>query len=143
MPQVRHINVKVPVFVEHVYVNFVGKPVRKGEALFSGYSPELLAAQAEYQVALSTQKTLTGATGSPVDSGFLKASRRRLELWDMSEAAIKKLEQGGEPLRTLTFSSPIEGVVTKKDVVDGMKLDTGSMPYEVVDLRDPPVWCTA
>ncbi len=140
--RVRHVNVKVPVFVEHVYVNFVGKPVRKGEALFSGYSPELLAAQAEYQVALSTQQTLAGATGSATDnSSFLKASRRRLELWDMSEAAIRKLERGGEPLRTLTFSSPIEGVVTKKDVVDGMKIDAGSMPYEVVDLSK--VWVLA
>jgi Cu(I)/Ag(I) efflux system membrane fusion protein len=63
--RVRHINVKVPVFVEHVYVNFVGKPVRKGEALFSGYSPELLAAQAEYQVALSTQKTLSRVNREP------------------------------------------------------------------------------
>ncbi len=140
--RVRHINVKVPVFVEHVYVNFVGKPVRKGQALFSGYSPELLAAQAEYQVALSTQKALSGSMGSPIDSsGLLKASRRRLELWDMSGAAIKNLEQGGEPLRTLTFSSPIEGVVTKKDVVDGMKLDEGAMPYEVVDLSK--VWVLA
>lgn len=140
--RVRHINVKVPVFVEHVYVNFVGKPVRKGEALFSGYSPELLAAQAEYQVALSTQKTLAGSTESPLfdGGGLLKASRRRLELLDAG-GAIKRLEQGGEPLRTLTFSSPIEGVVTKKEVVDGMKLDAGAMPYEIVDLSK--VWVLA
>lgn len=140
--RVRHINVKVPVFVEHVYVNFVGKPVRRGDALFSGYSPELLAAQNEYQVALSTHAALAGSAQSPVDSSrLLKATRRRLELWDMSETAIKKLEQGGEPMRTVTFSSPIDGVVTKKDVVDGMKLDTGSMPYEVVDLSK--VWVLA
>lgn len=140
--RVRHIAVKVPVFVEHVYVNFVGKPVRKGEALFSGYSPELLAAQAEYQVALSTQKTLAGSTESPLfdGGGLLKASRRRLELLDAG-GALKRLDQGGEPLRTLTFSSPIEGVVTKKEVVDGMKLDAGAMPYEIVDLSK--VWVLA
>jgi Cu(I)/Ag(I) efflux system membrane fusion protein len=71
---------------------------------------------------------------------LLKASRRRLELLDAG-GAIKRLEQGGEPLRTLTFSSPIEGVVTKKEVVDGMKLDAGAMPYEIVDLSK--VWVLA
>lgn len=140
--RVRHVNIKVPVYVERVYVDFVGKPVRKGAALFSGYSPELLAAQEEYRIALSTQKSLSGSSGFSVDSsGLVAASRRKLELWDVPKSAIKRLEQSGQPLKSLTFHSPIAGVVIKKDVVEGMKLDEGAMPYEIADLSK--VWVLA
>jgi Cu(I)/Ag(I) efflux system membrane fusion protein len=44
-------------------------------------------------------------------------------------------------MRTLTVYSPATGVVTKKEVVDGMKLDAGAMPYEIVDLSS--VWVLA
>lgn len=140
--RVRHVNVKVPVYVERVYVNFVGKTVRRGAPLFSGYSPELLAAQEEYRLALRAQKSLSGSSGFSVDSsGLVAAARRKLELWDVPKSAIKRLEENGEPQRTLTFHSPIAGVVIKKDVVDGMKLDEGAMPYEIVDLSR--VWVLA
>lgn len=140
--RVRHVNIKVPVYVERVYVDFVGKPVKRGAPLFSGYSPELLAAQEEYRIALSTQKSLAASTEAPVDSsGLTAAARRKLELLDVPESAIKRIEAGGKALRALTFHSPIAGVVTKKDVVDGMKLDEGAMPYEIVDLSR--VWVLA
>lgn len=140
--RVRHVNVKVPVYVERVYVDFVGKPVRRGSPLFAGYSPELLAAQEEYRIALRTQKSLAASPVAPIDSsGLVAASRRKLELWDVPESAIKKIEEGGKSRRSLTFYSPIAGVVTKKDVVDGMKLDEGAMPYEIVDLSR--VWVLA
>lgn len=140
--RVRHVNIKVPVYVERVYVDFVGKPVRKGAALFSGYSPELLAAQEEYRIALSTQKSLSSSSGFSVDSsGLVAASRRKLELWDVPKSAIKRLEQSGQALKSLTFHSPIAGVVIKKDVVEGMKLDEGAMPYEIADLSK--VWVLA
>jgi Cu(I)/Ag(I) efflux system membrane fusion protein len=139
--RVRHVNVKVPVFVENVYVSFVGQAVRRGETLFSGYSPELLAAQAEYRVALTTQKTLTASTDAVMENDIVTAARKKLQLLDLPEAAIKRLDAGGEAQRTITFASPIEGVVTKKDVVDGMKLEMGAMPYEIVDLSN--VWVLA
>lgn len=140
--RVRHVNVKVAVYVERVYVDFVGKSVRRGAPLFSGYSPELLAAQEEYRIALRTQKSLAASSEAPVDtSGLVAASRRKLELWDVPESAIKKIEEGGKGLRSLTFHSPIAGVVTKKEVVGGMKLDEGAMPYEIVDLSH--VWVLA
>ncbi len=140
--RVRHVNVKVPVYVERVYVDFVGKPVRRGAPLFSGYSPELLSAQEEYRIALRTQKSLAASAEAPVDSsGLVAAARRKLELWDVPESAIRKLEEGGKSLKSLTFHSPIAGVVTKKDVVGGMKLEEGAMPYEIVDLSR--VWVLA
>ena len=49
---VHHVNIKVGGFVDTVYVDFVGKPVKRGERLFSIYSPDLLSVQQEYLLAL-------------------------------------------------------------------------------------------
>lgn len=141
--RVRHINLKVPGFVERIYVDFVGKRVKKGDPLFSIYSPELLSAQGEYLLALRTQRALSQAGGDAQRDGdaLVQAARRKLSLWDVPESTIGRIAQSGEPERTLTFHSPLAGVVTKKDVVEGMKLDAGAMPYEIVDLSS--VWVLA
>jgi Cu(I)/Ag(I) efflux system membrane fusion protein len=140
--RVRHINIKIPAYVEAIHVDFIGKPVRKGEPLFSLYSPELLSAQDEYLLAVKTQKSLAGA-GSLTGDGetLVAAARRKLQLWDIPESEIERLDRTGKPTKTLTIYSPISGVVTKKDVVEGMKLDAGAMPYEIVDLSQ--VWVLA
>jgi Cu(I)/Ag(I) efflux system membrane fusion protein len=140
--RVRHVNVKVPGFVERIFVNFVGKAVKKGDPLFDVYSPELLAAQEEYLLALRTRGSLSG--GGPLGAdgeALVEATRRKLALWDVPEKEIQRLARGGEPTKTLTFSSPVSGVVTKKDVVEGAKLEAGAMPYEIVDLST--VWVLA
>lgn len=141
--RVRHVNLKISGFVEKVFVDFVGRQVNKGEPLFSIYSPELLAAQEEYLLALRTQGALGNAgAGMQTDGDALvAAARRKLSLWDVPEAEIERLAQTREPLKALTFRSPVSGVVTKKDVVEGMKLEAGAMPYEIVDLST--VWVLA
>lgn len=139
---VRHINVKVSAFVEHIFVDFVGKPVKKGDPLFSIYSPELLSVQSEYLLARDTQKALGGSqlTGANGDD-LISAARQRLELWDIPTSEIRDLERTGKPKKALTLFSPISGVVTKKDVVQGMRLNVGDMPYEITDLSE--VWVLA
>jgi Cu(I)/Ag(I) efflux system membrane fusion protein len=141
--RVRHINLKVPGFVERIYVDFVGKKVRKGDPLFSIYSPELFSAQQEYLLALKTKDGLSNAKGAvahDVDS-LVSAARRKLALWDVPDSEIERVASTGTPEKTLVLNSPVAGVVTKKDVVEGMKLDAGAMPYEIVDLSS--VWVLA
>lgn len=121
--RVRRINVKVPGYVEHVFVDFVGKPVRKGQPLFELYSPEVLAAENEF---------LTASRGQ--SEGLVSAARRKLELWDVPEAELQRLEKEGTVSRAITFVSPVNGVVTRKELVEGTRLEVGAMPYEVVDL---------
>ena len=140
--RVRRVTVKVPAFVERVYVDFTGKAVKKGEPLFSVYSPELLAAQEEYLLALRTRQALSQTGGMASDGDALvAAARRKLQLWDVPEATLERLARTGEASRTLTLVSPISGVITKKDVVEGARLEIGATPYEVVDLSR--VWLLA
>ena len=141
--RVRHINLKISGFIERIYVDFVGKQVRKGDPLFSIYSPELLSAQEEYLLALKTRGALTQAGGRVGDDGeaLVAAARRKLSLWDIPQSEVDRIAKTGQPTKTLTFYSPLSGVVTKKDVVDGMRLEAGAMPYEIVDLSS--VWVLA
>jgi Cu(I)/Ag(I) efflux system membrane fusion protein len=141
--RVHHVNVKVNGFMERVYADFVGKPVRRGEPLYTIYSPELLSAQEEYLLALRTRQTIGGASAAMASDGdtLVRAARRKLELWDVPSSEIDRIETAGEPSRTLTFYSPASGVLTKKDVVPGMKVSAGDMPFEIIDLSH--VWVLA
>jgi len=140
--RVRRVTLKVPAFVERVYADFTGKPVQRGEPLFSVYSPELLAAQEEYLLALRTRQALGQAGGMASDGDALvSAARRKLQLWDVPAATLERLAETGEATRSLTLVSPISGVITKKDVVEGARLEVGATPYEIVDLSR--VWVLA
>jgi Cu(I)/Ag(I) efflux system membrane fusion protein len=138
--RVRKTNVKIEGFVERIFVDFVGQSVRKGQPLFSIYSPTLLSAQNEYILALQTKDALakTGAEGS---ENLVQASRRRLELWDVPASEIDRLTRTREPSKTLTLVSPIAGVVTAKNVVEGARVSSGEAPYEITDLS--MVWVMA
>jgi Cu(I)/Ag(I) efflux system membrane fusion protein len=132
--RVRKVNVKVEGFVEKLFVDFVGKPVAKGQPLFSLYSPEFVSAQREYLLALKTQKALSGGSLQSSGGDLLESARRRLTLWDVPQAAIDNLEKTGEVLRALTLRSPISGVVTAKNVVEGARITPADIPFEITDL---------
>jgi len=139
---VRKTNVKVEGFVERIFVDFVGQSVRKGQPLFSIYSPAFLAAQNEYLLALQTKESLAKG-GALVESGdsLVTSARRRLELWDVPKSEIDRLTTTREPSKTLTLVSPIAGVVTAKSIVQGARLGPGEAPYEITDLSE--VWVMA
>ncbi len=139
--RVRRINVKVEGFVERLFVDFVGKPVGKGQALFSLYSPEFVSAQREYLLALKTQRALGQGAFQTSGNDLLEAARRRLRYWDVPQGAIERLEQTGEPQRTLTLRSPVAGAVTVKNVVEGSRITPADIPFEITDLSR--VWVLA
>jgi len=137
--RVRKVNVKVMGYVEKIFVDFVGKPVRQGDPLFSFYSPDLLTAQREYLHAFEAAGPLSDGEGS--DAWALKAARQKLLLWDVTEEQINDLEKTGEVTKALTFTSPVSGVVTMKEIVEGSSLMPGETPYEITDYST--VWVMA
>ncbi|HET7436112.1 MAG TPA: efflux RND transporter periplasmic adaptor subunit, partial [Thermoanaerobaculia bacterium] len=95
--RLRKVITKFDGYIEKLYVDFTGKEVRRGQPLFSVYSPELLATQQEYLLAVKAAKQ------SPP---LLEAAQRRLQLWDISAADIRRLEQTGEARKSLVIASP-------------------------------------
>ena len=130
-------------YVERLHVNVTGQPVGKGQPLFEVYSPELVSAQREYTIAAQGVEALKDAGGAAQASmkQLAESSLLRLKNWDISEAQVKALAQSGETKRTLTFRSPVSGVVTEKKALQGMRFMPGEALYQIADLSS--VWVVA
>lgn len=139
-----HVHVKVNGWIDQVYVNYVGQPVKKGQPLFTVYSPDLVATEQEYLIALKGQDYLGKAPYREVSSGansLLEATRERLKLWDISDDQIKKLEQTGKIEKTITFYSPVSGFVLDRQAFPQTSVGPDKELYLVADLSD--IWVDA
>ena len=122
--KVAQVFTKVEGWIDKLYVNYTGKLVEKEQPLFSLYSPDLVATQDEYVLALQAKESLASSSLQEIRAGstsLLEATRRRLSLWDISDEQIAELQKTREPKRNLTFYSPIGGFVIKKEAVQGMR----------------------
>jgi len=131
-----HVHVKWTGWIEEFFVNYVGKLVKKGDPLFSVYSPELVTAQHEFLIALRSGAREGGGT-----SPLLAAARQKLRLWDVPEEGIAALEKGGEVERYVTVRAPRDGTVITLMALPGMYVEPSMHLYTVADLSH--VWVQA
>ena len=135
---------KIGGWIEDLYVDFTGAYVKKGDPLLSIYSPELVSTQEEYLVALRARNEFSKSPFPEVVSSgnfLVESARRRLKLWDISDDQIRKLEETGQPSKTLTLYSPYEGFIMEKMVFKGMNIMPGMALYKLADLS--VVWVYA
>lgn len=137
------VNTKIMGYVEKLYIDFTGQPVRKGQPLLSIYSPDLVSTQEEYLQALRYSKGLSGS--SQIAQGgaeaLVESAKRRLQNWDISESQIQSLAERGTPQKTMTIFSPANGVVLEKMVVTGQSIDAGMPLYKIANLST--IWAMA
>lgn len=125
---------KIGGWIEELYVNYEGARVGKGQALFEIYSPDLVSTQEEYLLALRNRERLAGTQAAADAERLVAAARRRLAFWDISEAQIRRLEETGEPTKTLTLYAPAAGTVTQTSVVEGQQVSAGQTLMTLTDL---------
>jgi RND family efflux transporter MFP subunit len=138
------IHSRIEGWIDKVFVNYTGAFIRKGQPLFSIYSPDLVATQQEYLLAVKAEQTLGQSQFADVSSGArsLKASAyRRLKLWDVSDKQIEQLEQTQTPIMSITFYSPISGFVLEKNVFDQQRITYDTETYSIADLSK--IWLMA
>lgn len=131
------ITLKLEGWVNQLFVNYTGEKVKKGQVLFTLYSPELVATQEEYLIALSSSRTLGKSEFPEVATGaqaLLESSRRRLLLWDIESRHIQDLERTGNVLTTLPIHAPQTGTVINKTAVVGLYTKPGDELYTIADL---------
>jgi len=131
-------------YVETLYADFTGKPVRRGQPLLAIYSPELVAAQKEFLVARGAQQRLGESSVPGVAKGsteLAEAARQRLRSLDVSPDEIATLERTGAARRTITLRSPVSGLVIQKMAFEGMQVSPADRLYEIADLSR--VWILA
>ncbi len=135
------IHTRVSGWVERLYVDYVGKRVRRGQPLFAVYSPDLATAQADYLVALRARRRLADGAGSDVKGAadaLLAASRERMKRWSVSDVQIAELDRTGEATRTMTIASPFDGVVLEKAAYAGQYVTPEMTSFKLADLSS--VW---
>ncbi len=139
------VNTKIEGWIERLHVDYTGRYVKRGEPLAEIYSPELFATQQEFLNVVKWAKQGKDIKEERVSSllskdagAMLSAAKQRLKLWDISDAQIRKIEETGRPIRTLTLYSPVSGYVIQKTAVQGMRVMPGDKLFDVVDLST--VW---
>ena len=135
--RVTEVHPKISGWVERVFVDFVGKPVRRGEPLLTIYSPELVATQNEYLLALKANRQLAESAFPETRAGansLLASTRERLRLWDITDAQIAELELTGQARRTLTLYSPFNGVVLERNTYAGQYITPETSTAKIADL---------
>jgi len=141
---VRQVTTKVMGWIQKLYVNSTGRPVRAGEPLFELYSPELLASQEEYLHARQVAAQFANSTVPEVQRGgqdLVRTARRRLELFDVPAEFLAELDESGKARRTVMFRAPFSGHVIEKTVVEGQRVEPGMNLMTIVDLSR--AWVTA
>lgn len=117
-------------WVEKLYVRAQGEPVQRGQLLAEIYAPELYTAQQEFLLARRAQ-----------DATLTDGARERLRLLGVSAAQIARLEKTGTATRSVSFYSPVNGVVQELGARLGMQLMPGTTLFSLVDLSS--VWVLA
>ena len=142
--KIEHVHSKISGWVDKVYVDYTWQHVNKGDPLFSIYSPELVSTQEEYLLALRSKEILGDSKFDDISSGansLLEATRKRLELWDISEQQIRDIERTGRAKKELVIYSPASGHVMKKNVFSNMYVEPNITLYSIADHSS--VWVDA
>lgn len=130
-------------WIEKLHVNTTGQAVARGQPLMDVYSPELVAAQDEYLIALRAieDTRASGAEAQAVMQRLAEGVLRRLRNWGVSETELATLRKGGKARQLIPYRSPVAGVVLQKPSVQGMRFMPGDTLYEIADLSS--VWLVA
>ena len=129
--------------IDKLYVQFTGESVRRGQAVAEIYSPELVASAEEYRLALQNRDRMRGSTQKDAveaSNDLVAASRRRLELWGVSEKQIDAAAAGTSGLHVTIYASAVGSVVERK-VTSGQYVNAGDPLFTVADLST--VWVKA
>jgi Cu(I)/Ag(I) efflux system membrane fusion protein/cobalt-zinc-cadmium efflux system membrane fusion protein len=118
--------------------------VKKGQPLFTIYSPELVASQQEYLLAKANAQRVGQSSVQGVSSGaetLFRSARERLLQWNMSEADISTLEANGKTIGDFTFASPVSGYVTERMALPNAYVQPEMRMCTIADLSS--VWINA
>lgn len=139
-----YVQTRYPGWIKEVFVGATYQFVKKGQPLFTIYSPELVASEQEYLLAKSNVQRVGQSSVQGVASGadtMLSAARARLLQWNLTEAEIAHLEASGKPQTEFPFNSPVSGYVTERMTLPNAYVQLDTRLYTIADLTS--VWVEA
>ncbi|TMO56053.1 efflux RND transporter periplasmic adaptor subunit [Pseudoalteromonas phenolica] len=125
-----HIHPRVSGWVEQLFVKTTGQKVKKGQALYTLYSPELVNAQQEFLIALRGK-----------EFGLIEAAKARLRALHIDDIFIEQLQRNKNVSQNVTFYAPQNGVVANLKIREGYYVQPGTTMMSIGDLSN--VWVEA
>lgn len=129
------VTLRVSGWVTKLNVNFRGEYVKKGDVLFTLYSPDLYSSQKEY---LQVLKRSQYANESDPVASLIKAARLRLKLFGIADEQIDAISESQEAFEHMPILAPADGYVIEKHVVIGDFFEAGQKIYRIAPINQ--VW---
>lgn len=112
-PSTRHeymFHMRAEGWVVDLKTSAIGDFVKKGDLLFTYYSPDLMNAQSDYLI------------GSRIGN-----TKERLYLYGMDEQAVRDLKKAGKMMRETPFYAPTTGIITRLNIRQGSFVKEGEL----------------
>jgi len=134
------VQVRYSGYIQKVFADATYQYLRKGQPLFTIYSPDLVATEREYLVAKQNQQRVAQSTIPGVTEGaasLLTGASERLKQWGVPQREIARLESTGEIQQELQVDSP----VSERNALPNLTVHPETRLYSVADLST--VWVLA
>jgi multidrug efflux pump subunit AcrA (membrane-fusion protein) len=126
------VNLRFSGWVEKIWADRTGDKVNRGDKLFAIYSPQLVAAQEEYLLAV--------AAGGR-DSDLALSAAQRLLFWDIPQWFLDDIVARGNARRSFVVTALRSGYILHKNVVLGARVGAGNDLYRIGNLQT--IWVNA
>jgi membrane fusion protein, copper/silver efflux system len=139
-----YVQVRYSGYIQKVFADATYQYLRKGQPLFTIYSPDLAATEREYLVAKQNQQRVAGSTVPGVTesaASLLDAAAERLKQWGVPLSEIARLESTGQAQQELQVDSPVSGYITERNALPNLTVQPETRLYSVADLST--VWVLA
>ena len=135
--QLSYVQTRFPGWIQEVFANATYQYVRKGQPLFTIYSPDLVSTQQEYLLAKQNQKTFAQdmhGTASREGDWLLQAATDRLRQFDIPQREIANLEQSGKVQHDIEIDSPVSGYITERNALPNQYVQGETKLYTIANL---------
>jgi RND family efflux transporter MFP subunit len=139
-----YVQVRYSGYIEKVFADATYQYIRKGQPLFTIYSPDLVATEREYLVAKQNQQQVAQSTVPGVASSaasLLDAASERLKQWGVPQQEIARLESTGQVQQEFEVDSPVSGYITERNALPSVAVQPEMRLFAVADLSS--VWVQA
>jgi RND family efflux transporter MFP subunit len=139
-----YVQVRYSGYIQKVFADATYQYLRKGQPLFTIYSPDLAATEREYLVAKQNQQRVAGSTVPGVAesaASLLDAAAERLKQWGVPSREITRLESTSQVQQELQVDSPVAGYITERNALPNLTVQPETRLYSVANLST--VWIFA
>src|SRR5216683_3485983 len=139
-----YVQTRFPGWIQKIFANQTWQSVRKGQPLFTIYSPDLVSTEHEYLLALKQQTRVQSSEVEGVAAGadsMVESASERLRQWNVAPSEIARLKRERTVGGAVAIDSPMTGVIADRAVQSNMYVQPETRLFTIIDLSR--VWIYA